>query len=306
MGRKAVRAEPRALWIGEIAKRWQGLVIDFIEIGNCLLQAKYDLPHGDFEAMVESDLPFGPRTARMLMAVAAHPILSDRNHGSVLPASWRTLYELTKLPEPALLEAINRGDVTADMQRKDVRKLLPAAARAEVEPVRTPARPACDGECHQHLDALTDAAELLMSALLAVRDGGGSQVDLTQAMDVMGATLATMRGRLRNATPRDAPPAAPEAPVYNYQGVDYKVGETLPDGRVVESIEHGVPVLVRRAEPQDSPKSAKSRKTTPHVAPGTPNAKSDDSTGGGKTAPKGKNDDALAGANAILGRVFSS
>jgi hypothetical protein len=40
---------------------------------------------------------FDPRTARMLMTVAKHPIISNRNHGSVLPPSWRTLYELTKL-----------------------------------------------------------------------------------------------------------------------------------------------------------------------------------------------------------------
>jgi hypothetical protein len=39
----------------------------------------------------------------MLMAIADNPVLSKANHGSVLPPSWRTLYELTKLPAPKLV-----------------------------------------------------------------------------------------------------------------------------------------------------------------------------------------------------------
>ena len=32
-----------------------------------------------------------------LMQIANHPIISNRNHGNDLPPSWFTLYELTKL-----------------------------------------------------------------------------------------------------------------------------------------------------------------------------------------------------------------
>ena len=35
----------------------------------------------------------------MLMAIAEHPAISNTNHGSYLPPSWGTLYELTKVPE---------------------------------------------------------------------------------------------------------------------------------------------------------------------------------------------------------------
>jgi len=37
------------------------------------------------------------------MAVANHAALANANHGSLLPSSWRTLYELSRL-EPARLE----------------------------------------------------------------------------------------------------------------------------------------------------------------------------------------------------------
>ena len=57
------------------------------------------LPRGEFLAMVASELPFGDRTARRLMAIARHPRISNRTHASLLPPSWMTLFELTKLDD---------------------------------------------------------------------------------------------------------------------------------------------------------------------------------------------------------------
>ena len=48
--------------------------------------------------MVEQDLPFGRRSAQMLMKVAQSPVLANTKHASLLPASWYTLYELSRLP----------------------------------------------------------------------------------------------------------------------------------------------------------------------------------------------------------------
>jgi hypothetical protein len=49
------------------------------------------------------------RTAQMLMAVARHSVLSNTAHGRLLPPSWRTLYELTKLDNDALLAHVCPG-----------------------------------------------------------------------------------------------------------------------------------------------------------------------------------------------------
>jgi hypothetical protein len=61
----------------------------------------------------------------MLMKVAGHPVLANTNHGSLLPTSWRTLYELTKVPTPKLEQAIEDGDIHPAMERREVKRLAP-------------------------------------------------------------------------------------------------------------------------------------------------------------------------------------
>ena len=61
--------------------------------------SKGALPHGEFGAMCDSDLPFSANTAQRLMSVASDGRLANPAHGQLLPSSWRTLYELTKLDD---------------------------------------------------------------------------------------------------------------------------------------------------------------------------------------------------------------
>jgi hypothetical protein len=68
------------------------------------------------------------------MAVAGHRVLSDSAHVQNLPPAWGTLYELTKIPTPDLLDAIDRGEVRADMERGDVAKLAWESARQMIPP----------------------------------------------------------------------------------------------------------------------------------------------------------------------------
>jgi hypothetical protein len=49
--------------------------------------------------MIEVDLPFKASIAQRLMKIAADERLVDAAHGPHLPPHWRTLYELTKLPD---------------------------------------------------------------------------------------------------------------------------------------------------------------------------------------------------------------
>lgn len=113
------------VWASRIAAAHAKSTAAVFEVGRLLLEAKAALPHGEFEAMVERDLPFKPSTARRLMIVAEDGRLTDRAHGHVLPPSWRTLYELTKLDDAQFAAGIERGVIRADMERKDV-KLLTA------------------------------------------------------------------------------------------------------------------------------------------------------------------------------------
>lgn len=60
-----------------ITCRWLETVRGCIEVGGLLLNAKDALPHGEFGQMVRERLPFGWRTANMLMTIARHPVLAD-------------------------------------------------------------------------------------------------------------------------------------------------------------------------------------------------------------------------------------
>lgn len=117
-----------AEWAASISDIWTTAAETFVAVGRELIDAKASLPHGEFQAMIETDLPFGPRTANRLMAIAEDRRIADRTHGSDLPASWRTLYELTRLDDDALAGAFEAGKITTDMARGDVRKIGLAAA----------------------------------------------------------------------------------------------------------------------------------------------------------------------------------
>jgi N6-adenosine-specific RNA methylase IME4 len=113
-------------WAARITARWQDSVEAIIDVGRLLMQAKEDLAHGEWFPMIER-LPFSARTAQMLIRISEHPAISNPNHGSDLPVSWRSLYELTKLDEPEFMAALEARLIHPEMQRKDVVKLLDVA-----------------------------------------------------------------------------------------------------------------------------------------------------------------------------------
>lgn len=59
--------------------------------------------------MVETDLPFGSRTAQRLLAIARNWEYRFATHVSLLPPNWRTLYELTKLKDAEFDALIDDG-----------------------------------------------------------------------------------------------------------------------------------------------------------------------------------------------------
>lgn len=115
-------------WAARISATWRQSVEAVIETGRLIAQAKTALPHGEFLIMVDTELPFGARTAQRLMQIAADTRLSNATHVSHLPASWGTLYEITKLDDDEFDRGIEDGTIRPDMAR---RELAPPAAPAE-------------------------------------------------------------------------------------------------------------------------------------------------------------------------------
>jgi hypothetical protein len=114
-------------WAAKICRSWRSTIDGIFETGDLLIAAKAKM-RGKFERMVEHELPFGERTAERLMAIAKDKRLraahSKAAHGSLLPASWRTLYELSRLNDRQLQNAFDNGSVHAEMTRQDALRLL--------------------------------------------------------------------------------------------------------------------------------------------------------------------------------------
>jgi hypothetical protein len=121
-------------WAGRIASAWQRSVSSIFEAGRLIADAKAALPHGAFTAMIESDLPFGARTAQMLMRIGEDARLSNPKHVSLLPPSWGTLYELTKLKDDELEARFSSGAIRPDMERREVGHGVRATQASRHEP----------------------------------------------------------------------------------------------------------------------------------------------------------------------------
>lgn len=141
-----IRRDACAYWAERITAAYSDSVAAIIRTGAELIAAKADPEigrHGNWgtltgETTGKPMLPFGPRSAQCFMAIAAHRWVSNPNHGSDLPASWRTLYEMTKLSAGECDAYRAAGRIHPDMQRADAVALV-AEAKAPPRPVSTPA-----------------------------------------------------------------------------------------------------------------------------------------------------------------------
>src|SRR5580765_599508 len=94
------------------------------KLGNDLIDAKKELEHGEFIAMIENDLPFTRQTANRLMAIARNRRLANVAHGLRLPPHWRTLYELTRLDDDTFERLLNDGIIRPEMERSEIGNAL--------------------------------------------------------------------------------------------------------------------------------------------------------------------------------------
>jgi hypothetical protein len=109
----------------EIRAAWQKAVTSIIATGQLLQKIHAAIPWGERGRLYEGpNKPFSSRTAEMLIAIAAHPVISNPKHASFLPASWYCLFLLSELPPERLEQLIDDKTVRADMQRREVNELL--------------------------------------------------------------------------------------------------------------------------------------------------------------------------------------
>jgi len=103
----------------EIGSLWSGAQERFIQIGRYLNAAKRRLLHGEFEAMIEQDLPFSPRTAyQFRMAAAA--VDEGRLPENSLPPSYTIAYLLSTFDDGLLQEAKRANLIRPDVKRAEI------------------------------------------------------------------------------------------------------------------------------------------------------------------------------------------
>jgi hypothetical protein len=103
----------------EIGTLWSEAQTKFLTIGRYLIQAKQDLPHGEFDEMVRRDLPFSRQIAHQLRTVAS-AIDSGRLVEDEIPHSYATVYFLATLSDNQLALARERGLVSPTTTRPQV------------------------------------------------------------------------------------------------------------------------------------------------------------------------------------------
>jgi hypothetical protein len=121
----------------EIRRAWAESQESFLLIGHYLTAAKDRLQHGEFMAMVASDLPFSHQTANKLMSVARF-IESGELPPDSLPNASETCYQITTLTAEERARALKEGVIQPAMRREDIlqfkrRVRTPHPDGAEVE-----------------------------------------------------------------------------------------------------------------------------------------------------------------------------
>jgi hypothetical protein len=121
-------------FVAEIGKLWDEAQAKFLTIGRYLVQAKARLPHGEFESMVASQLPFGRSVAYQLRMVA-QAVEQRRIAENDLPRSYTNAYKLVLLDDRALRRAHQEKVVRPDVTRRELADFL-RSIKAEAENIR--------------------------------------------------------------------------------------------------------------------------------------------------------------------------
>lgn len=153
-------------WAASITQAWRESVSGIIEVGRQLKAAREALgdQRGAWGRLIgdngqKSQLPFGSNTAYRLIAIAEDERLLA--HGPVMPASWRTLYDLTQLDDDEFHVALSEGRIHPEMERSDVKP-----KRRKPEPEQEP-------EIDEERDFLTPAEADKAITFIAARVDSG-------------------------------------------------------------------------------------------------------------------------------------
>ncbi|PNQ99356.1 hypothetical protein C1S70_07255 (plasmid) [Azospirillum argentinense] len=129
----------RAEFAEDIRRNWLNALEATVQVGRRLNEAKEKLPHGEYEAMVEQDLPFKPATARKLREVATF-VDSGKVPLEQLPEAYSTVYAIATMPEEQRQKALEQGLIQPDMTRREL-EVFKMSALTNTPPAPKPRAP---------------------------------------------------------------------------------------------------------------------------------------------------------------------
>jgi hypothetical protein len=121
MNEAAFDCHTREQFKAEIERLWYTAQDNFLRIGRYLLQAKERLPHGEFEDMVNRDLPFSPSVGRKLRAVVEF-VDSGVVPADLLPKAYSVAYEVVTMSPTMREKAVEAGVIRPDATLKEFQR----------------------------------------------------------------------------------------------------------------------------------------------------------------------------------------
>ncbi len=112
-------------WPCEIKKAWAKGSASTVELARVVSAARNGLPHGGWTALWKSgQMPFGKRTAYLLVAVGNGLGWANVRVCAHLPTALRTLCHLARLDRRTLERFIEQGVIHPALKEADARRLL--------------------------------------------------------------------------------------------------------------------------------------------------------------------------------------
>lgn len=133
--------DSREEYVEKISQLWRDAQTTFLTIGRYLVQAAGQFEHGEYQAMVDNELPFGYQVSYQLRKVA-EAIDGKRLMLDEMPPSYATIYQFTTLTDEQLLLARQAEPplIRPSVKREEVvafkRELARTAPKPEVDPTR--------------------------------------------------------------------------------------------------------------------------------------------------------------------------
>ena len=161
--------QTREEYVREIHKLWTEAQAKFLAIGRYLVAAKANLDvngkRGDYERMINNDLPFSRQVAHQLRVVA-EAVDSGRLGEDEMPRGYSTAFLLASLPDEQLAVARQRGLVS------------PAVARARVLEFRRTLMPRDLGQLQRNRERILAEIERRRAEIEALQ-ARLSEIDMT-------------------------------------------------------------------------------------------------------------------------------